>query len=541
MGNSAAMAEKIETQVFVVGGGPVGLAAAIELGRLGVETLLVERGDGNVEQPKLGLVNTRTMEFCRRWGVTREIRAAYPRDYPQDMVFATSLVGYELARQRYPTYGELPPLECSPERHQRCTQIFLDPILRAAAMSRETVALRLNCEMLSYAQDGAGVAAVCRDVRTGRTFEVAAAYMIACDGAGSPVRKSLGIDMPGRVLGHSVNIFFRVPRLWRHHKMGKAERYVLIDEDGTWGNFTSIDGRELWRLTVIHQDGPADIAAFDAPAQLRRGFGIDIDYEILSVMPWTRLETVAERFGDGRVFMAGDAIHCFSPTGGFGGNTGIADAVDLSWKLAAKLAGWGGPGLLESYELERRPIAFRNTSEAARNFRRLTSAGCNPNLLDNSEAGRRRRAEVGERVRAETQLEWESLGIQMGYRYNGSAIVVPDGTPEPPDDSRDYVPSARPGSRAPHAWMADGRSTLDLFGDGFALLRFDPAASVEPLARAAAARSVPLTVTDIAGPGVRALYAAKLAIVRPDGHVAWRADVVSAAESEKIIRTISGN
>jgi hypothetical protein len=281
------------------------------------------------------------------------------------------------------------------------------------------------------------------------------------------------------------------------------------------------------------------MSAFDADAQLRRGFGKDIDYEMLSVMPWTRLETVAEKFRDGRVFLAGDAIHCFSPTGGFGGNTGIADAVDLAWKLAAVLEGWGGPGLLASYEAERRPVALRNTSEAARNFVRLTSAGRNPALLDDTEEGRRQRAAVGELVRSETQLEWESLGIQLGYRYNGSPIVVPDGTPDPPDDSRDYVPTGRPGSRAPHAWLADGRSTLDLFGNGFALLRFDPSTDATRLLGAAETLGVPLTLSDIDDRAIGDLYAAKLAIVRPDGHVAWRgADAPD--DPDAILRRIAG-
>jgi len=197
--------------------------------------------------------------------------------------------------------------------------------------------------------------------------------------------------------------------------------------------------------------------AFDVHAALARGFGAEWDVEILSVMPWTRLQMVATSFRKSRVFLAGDAVHCFSPTGGFGGNTGISDGFNLSWKLAAVLDGWGGEQLLASYEAERRPIAFRNTGEAAVNFRRVMSAGKNPELLDDTPDGARQRAGVGEALRAETQAEWEVLGAQLGYRYEASPIDIADGTPPGPDDMQNYLPSGRPGHRAPHAWLADGR------------------------------------------------------------------------------------
>jgi 2-polyprenyl-6-methoxyphenol hydroxylase-like FAD-dependent oxidoreductase len=526
--------------VLIVGGGPVGLSLALELGRLGTPCVLVEQSDGTVEQPKLGLVSTRTMEFCRRWGTAQAIRDVYPSDYPGTQMFVTSLCGYELARQTYPSFGELPPLETSPERHQRCTQLYFEPILRRAAEAHASTEIRLQTRMTSFHQDAGVVVAQAEDLNSGESLTIEADYMVACDGASSMVRGALGIEMEGKLLSHSVNIFFKAPELWDRHDKGKAERYLLVGVGGTWGNFTAIDGRELWRLSIAGNKTPVDMDAFDAGAALVRGFGAEWDVEILSVMGWTRLQMVAASFRKGRVFLAGDAVHCFSPTGGFGGNTGISDGFNLAWKLAAVLDGWGGEQLLESYQAERRPIAFRNTGEAAVNFRRMMSAGKNPELLDDTPVGARQRAQAGEALRAETQAEWEVLGAQLGYRYEASIIDIADGTPSGPDDMQTYVPSARPGHRAPHAWLADGRSTLDLFGDGFALLRFDTGLDVTALLAAAAARAVPLTLFDIDDADIGALYEAKAAIVRPDGHVAWRGDEVPDNAGVLIAR-ISGH
>ena len=515
-------ATSIETSVLIAGGGPVGLATALELGDRGIPCLLVEQGSGVVEQPKLGLVSTRTMEFCRRWGIAQTIRDAYPPDFPQTILFVTSLAGYELARQDYPSFSELPPIDSSPERHQRCSQIFFEPILQDAVGQRPSAGLKFHCRLAGFAQDADGVTATCEDLDSGDELIIRAQYLIGCDGATSNVRKQLGIGMDGKVLSYSANIFFRAPHLWEHHDKGKAERYIVIDEDGTWANFTAIDGKELWRLSIANSRHPIDLTVFDAERELRRGLGMDLGCEILSVMPWTRRQSVAERFYDGRVLLAGDAVHCFSPTGGFGGNTGISDAVNLGWKLAAVLDGWGGPALLASYEQERRPIAFRNTSEAARNFRRMVSAGRNDKLLEASPEGQRQRDEVGELVRGETQKEWETIGVQLGYRYEDSPINISDQTAAPPDQSDVYVPVARPGSRAPHAWLADGRSTLDLFGNSFTLLRFDKSRTVAPLMEHAAAAGMPLRLADINQPEIHALYDGDLVLVRPDGHVAWR-------------------
>ncbi len=243
------------------------------------------------------------------------------------------------------------------------------------------------------------------------------------------------------------------------------------------------------------------------------------------MLPWVRRELVAERYRNGRGFIAGDAAHVMSPTGGFGMNTGIGDAVDLSWKLAATIEGWGGDGLLDSYSSERQPVGARNVAEASGNLHRMLSIGRHDDLLDPTPQGAAARHRVGREFSDIMRREWHTLGVHLGYRYEGSPICWPDGSPAPPDDPRNYVPTARPGHRAPHAFLADGRSTLDLYGRAYTLLVFGTdAASAAPLVEAAQRRGVPTEVVAIAEPHVAALYQRTFVLVRPDGHVAWRDD-----------------
>ena len=223
------------------------------------------------------------------------------------------------------------------------------------------------------------------------------------------------------------------------------------------------------------------------------------------MLPWVRRELVADRYREGRGFIAGDAAHAMSPTGGFGMNTGIGDAVDLSWKLAAVLQGWGGDGLLDSYTAERQPVGARNVAEASGNLRRMLSVGRPPPIFcdDTAEGDGDARTKSAPNSARPMRREWFTLGIHLGYRYENSPICWPDGTPAPPDEARTYEQTARPGHRAPHAWLADGRSTLDLFGRGFTLFGFGAsAAEAAPLVEAARARGVPIEFVPLNEPNV---------------------------------------
>ncbi len=536
------MTVRLETPVLIVGGGPVGLSCALELAWRGIECLLVERGDGVVRYSKMGGVAIRSMEIFRRWGIADKVRGCgFPEDYPLHQVFCTSLTGHLLKNLPYPSMGEEPIPPESPERRQRCPQLWFDPVLAKAARECDRVAMRYHCELESLEQDGSGVRGIARDVQTGERVEIAAQYAIACDGAGSGIRGALGIAFEGEVLSYSTGIYFRTPGLVHRHDKGPAERYMLIGPEGMWGNLTVVDGDAYWRLTVTGPRTQVEAGDFDAEAALRRCLGSDdIPFEIDAVMPWRRSRLVAQRFSEGRIFLAGDAAHVTAPNGGYGMNTGIADAVDIGWKIEAALAGWAGPGLLESYSAERRPVAWRAVNAAAANFANVTPDLDYSGVLDDTPAGESKRRELGEAFDRGTRGEWETLGVVLGYRYDTSPVVVPDGSAPTPDDPRIYVPTSRPGHRAPHAWLPDGRSTLDLFGKGYVLLRFGrDAPDPLPFVEAAKRSKLPLTVVDISDPVAARLYERKLVLVRPDGHSAWRGDAVPS-NTAAVIDTVRG-
>ncbi|MGE0744004.1 MAG: FAD-dependent oxidoreductase [Rhodospirillales bacterium] len=527
------MSETIEMPVLVVGAGPVGLALAGDLGWRGVPCTLIEQSDGSIYQPRQDYVSARTMEFCRRWGIVADVEASpYPRDYPQDNAYiAGSLAeGWEIGRWPVPSMDATPYGPESPQRRERCPQNMFDPILKKFASSFPHVALRYRHRFAGFAQDGDGVTVTADRLDTGATVRFRARYLVGCDGANSRVRDAAGIAMEGEpVLTYTTNVIFRCAGFERLHDKRPGYRFIFIDPDGTWATIVAINGRDQWRFSIIgNRHERRELSQAEIDAAIRKAVGRAFDYEILSVVPWTRKELVAAKYRDGRVLLAGDAVHCHSPTGGFGMNTGVADAVDLSWKLEAMLAGWGGPQLLDSYEAERKPVAHRNVMEASGNLRRMLSPGHNPGLLDRTPQGTAVRAALGQEFAQAMKREWRTAGIHLGYRYEGSPIVWPDGTPAPPYETSTYVPTARPGARAPHVNLADGRSTLDLFGRGFVLLRMGEGPDPAPLTAAAGRAALPLTVVALAEPAVRPAYAAALALIRPDGHVAWRGDALPA-------------
>jgi 2-polyprenyl-6-methoxyphenol hydroxylase-like FAD-dependent oxidoreductase len=514
------------TPVIVVGAGPVGLALAGDLGWRGVECVLIEQSDGSIYQPRMDLVGIRTMEFCRRWGLVGAVEASpYPRDLPQDNVYVTSLAGWELGRERMATLDAAKPPPESPQRRERCPQNMFDPILREFAAAQRSVTLRYRTRLVSFAQDADGVTAEV-ETEDGTRERIRAQYLVGCDGGRSLVRETLGVGMVGTAaLTYTTNVIFHCPGLVALHDKGRAYRFIILGSEGTWSTIVAINGTDQWRFSIIGGNEPREYTTDEIRALIRRAVGRDFDYEILTVMPWVRRELVAERYGEGRVHMAGDAVHMLSPTGAFGMNTGIQDAVDLSWKLVAVLQGFGGPHLLASYDAERRPIGHRNVREAAANFRRMTSPRPGPLIVEKTQEGDAFRQKLGAEFAEIMRHEWFTLGVHLGYRYVDSPICCPDGTSPPPDEPNRYVPSASPGCRAPHVWLAPGRSTLDLFGKGFALLGFGAdTADVETLMAAARARRVPVTFTPIDHAEAAALYQRKLVLVRPDGHVAWRGD-----------------
>lgn len=517
--------ESIEVPVLVIGAGPVGLATALELGWRGVDCLVVEQGDGSIIDAKMFATGIRTLEFCRRWGIAQAVKEwGFPADYPFDNVFVTSLAGHELARIPMPSVEETAPFPTSPERFVHCPQFVFDPILAGAARQQPGVDLRYRHSMTGLEPGNESVAAEIRDIENDRTLRVAARWVVGCDGFHSPTRHLLGIEMRGREkINRSLNIMFEAPDLLRLHDKGKAGRYVIVDDRGPWASLVPADGVKLWRLMVYNAEEDK-VSEAGARELVERAVGHGLPLRIASIGHWVRRCMVADAYRRGRIFLAGDAVHVMPPNGGLGMNTGIGDAVDLAWKIAAVEQGWGGHHLLDSYEAERRPVGVRACEEAMKGFRRLGPSPSFEGITGEGARAEGQRREVGAALAEESRQTWENpLNVHLGYCYSSSPICLRDEpVPPEPEDSRNYVQSTFPGSRAPHVWLDKDVSTLDLFGRGFTLLRRQKV-DVNRLVISAQGIGLPLTVLDL--PEAAASdYPHALTLVRPDGHVAWRSE-----------------
>lgn len=531
--------------ILIVGAGPVGLALAGDLAWRGTECLLIERGDGGITQPKMDMVGIRTMEFARRWGIAEWVRnSPYPRDYPQDNVYVESLAGFEFGREKVPSKNEekIPPQ--SPEKRERCPQDMFDPILQRFVRQYPRATLKYRTELIGFVEKEDGVVATLNDLETGESYEIEADYLIGTDGGASFVREKAGIRMTGQpVLTHTVNIIFRSSGLPALHDKGLAYRFIFIGPEGTWLTIVAINGKDRWRMSIVGDAEKREFSEEDIRELIVRAAGREFDFEIESVMPWVRRELVADHYSTKRVFIAGDAAHLMSPTGGFGMNTGIGDAIDLSWKLNAVIEGWGGPALLASYEAERRPVAEHNVAEASGNLKLMLEPRKTPPPPEIFMPGTEHdaaRAAYGKWYGDMMKREWYTIGIHLGYIYGNSPVVVSDGTPVPVQETAVYNQTTIPGARAPHVWLKDGSSTLDLFGKGFVLVRLGgDAPSGETMAKAAVDAGVPLRIVTLNEPEAIAAYERKLVLVRPDGHVCWRGDI-EPRDPAAVIDTVSG-
>ncbi len=533
----------IEIPILIAGGGPVGLALALDLNFHGTPSLIVEKAVCTGKEPlaKAGTFNERTMEFCRRWGLIDRIAKGFPDDLPRDTVYCTALDGELLGRSSVPSARDRGIPLGSPEMMRRCPQYIFDPILADGVMAGQHSNIRYNTRFDSFEQDDDGVTSYLTDLQSNEKIVVRSQYLVGCDGVRSVVRE--GLNIPFDViadLDFSLSAMIKIDDIDSYHPFGRCERFMFIGSEGTWANMTSVDGRTLWRFTVVGSDTYLKPESFDIKAIIDRALGNSgVPYSIEKVVPWRRAQMLARHYGKGRVMLAGDAIHTTSPTGGHGVNTGIGDAVGLSWVLNSLVDGWGSPGLLLAYEEERRPIAIRNFGSSTENYKVWVGKGMD-NVLKEGPLGIAARRNIGISMQQGLQQEWYSQGRALGYRYEGSPVIIPDNTPEPEDHPSYYYPTARPGHRAPHAWLADGRSIIDLFGKGFVLLNFGAGqADLEILHATAKNSGILLRIETIVQPEIAALYQRKLVLVRPDGHVAWRADVIPQ-NIEKIFNHVRG-
>lgn len=540
------------TEVLIAGGGPVGMALALDLAYRGIGCVIADAGDGEVRHPKVSTIGPRSMELFRRWGVADAIRCAgWPADHPLDIAWVTRVGGHEVHRYRRGTAGSRPAFTHTPEPDQICPAHWLNPVLTRAVGVHPDGPLRLRTTVDQVRQTADEVEATLTDHATGTRSTVRARYLVACDGANSPIRRACGIAAPARHRTQVFrNILFRAPQLRERLGDRAALVYFLLLSDTLRFPMRSLDGSDLYNLVVGVDAGDGadepetDAGRRDALSLIREALALDTPVELVGDGEWRLTHRVADTYRARRVFLAGDAAHTLSPSGGFGLNTGIGDAADLGWKFAATLNGWAGRLLLDTYQTERRPIAVQSLQEAHQNLRRTLRREVPPQIHRDGPEGERARAELAERLRnGGAQREFDAPGIHFGLRYRSPAIVEDPGVPPRhggPDP--DWRPGSEPGYRAAHAWWdaANSTSTLDLFGRGFVLLHFGGHDGLAGLERAFAARGVPLTVRSGGDAEVAKLYERSFVLVRPDGQVAWRGDELPA-DPEEFADTVRGD
>lgn len=515
-----------DTQVLVVGAGPVGLTLSLALADLGVRCILIERNEAPSGLPKMERCNARTMEIYRRLGLAEPVRAAgLPAECPMDVFVVTSLVEEPILRLPYGSVKECQEDIAAHndgtrtlEPYQLISQYTLEPLLKGIAERNPLIDVRFGCEFIRFDDSGGRVSV---DVRyaDGAEETLTAAYLVGCDGASSPVRKQLGIKLAGD--GSMLTLhqaLFRCDDLYERIPIGKGRHYHVCDSQS--GFVIVQDDTRHFTLHAVVED------ASEMPMLFEKIVGMPIEYETLYIGKWTQYLLLADSYGRGRVFIAGDAAHLVIPTGGLGMNTGVGDVIDLAWKLQGTLAGWGGENLLGSYETERRQIGARNVAASGRANagRREWRAAWKPQIRDNTPEGEEIRANVAAIADREQRKTNEILGIEAGYRYRESPLIWPEPGEGPDPDNPDYVPTTWPGFRLPHVWLKDGAAIHDKLGKGYTLLRLDGGREdMSGFITAMKKTGAPFEILDLDDPHAVEVYEGyELFLLRPDLHIVWR-------------------
>ena len=517
--------------VLIVGAGPVGLALAIELGTRGVNALVVERNDRGGLAPRAKTTNVRTRTLFRRWGIADALADASPLgvEYPNDVFYVTRMSGFPLAHLKNAFNAAPARAQEYPEHAQWIPQYTLEKVMLDHARTVQGVDVRFATTFVSARQTDAEVISEIREA-DGKISEVTSRYLVGADGARSAIRDMIGAKMEGRYgLMFSYNIIFRAPGLAQAHPQGRGMMYWQMNTDGL-SILGPMDQGDTWYFGPVGAKEGVSLSKTDAAALIAKTTGIDLPYEILSTDQWVASELLADHYRLGRIFLAGDACHLHPPYGGYGMNMGVGDGVDLGWKMAAVLKGWGGPDLLDSYQYERRQVHNIVIQEAVANLPAVGAPIDFATLEMDTPEGLALRQRIGAGIVETKTREFHTLGTVLGLGYEKSPVNTFDKafeagvTPRPVSHGQDYFPTARPGHLAPHAWLPNGRSLYDAFGPGFTLV---VAKGVDRATTARASRharelGIPLKVLRPGSVPVAELYQAELTLVRPDQHVAWR-------------------
>jgi 2-polyprenyl-6-methoxyphenol hydroxylase-like FAD-dependent oxidoreductase len=572
------MTSTIETDVLIAGGGPFGLMLANELGRRNIRCLLVDPKPSTAFNPQANATQARTMEHFRRLGFANEIRAqGLPPHHPTDIAYLTRFSGTELARLRLPTAAAAPQAIkamsgswSAAELPHRVSQKFVEVSLRKHAEKFASNEIRYGWKLVSFSDSSSSVntnslvqtsvskpiqAVIERAAESAQNptlksekIQVNAQYLIGADGARSFIRHQLGIPWGGAtgfkrnfMGGKMLAVYLKAPQFYELNQNDRAWMYVAVNPE-LRAFIMSVDGESEFAFHVQMSDDAATeaLTAEDAKRLFALAYGQAIDIEILSMATWLAGHAlVAESFQKGHVFLGGDAVHLFTPTGGLGYNTAVEDAVNLGWKLAAVINGQAQPQLLGSYELERKPLAIRNTSYARQFADSIGLFDADPALEAATTEGAHARSVAADYLNGHVRREFNIPGVTFGGRYKQSPIIVSDGTHAPEDAANTYTPSACPGGRPPHAWMADGSSLFDSFNFEWTLLVLGEAsADFSIFCEVAAKYQLDLKVVRHSSNELAQLYEATLILIRPDQMVAWRGS--DGAQAEAILKQASG-
>jgi 2-polyprenyl-6-methoxyphenol hydroxylase-like FAD-dependent oxidoreductase len=518
-------------QIMIVGAGPVGLATAIELAQRGVHCRVIDQTDDVGFNPRAKITNVRSMELMRRWGIAEKVREAAPlrSNYPSNIVFATSLRGYPLARIANAFYCDRERDERYAEPAQWIPQYTLVRVLRDYLRTFPNIELIYGWRLENIAEKSDRVTVYAKEIASGRLIATDCVFLVGADGAHSTVRSHLGISMKGQhAYLRNYTVVFRERDLAKRHSLGEAILYWLVNP-ACPGIMGPMDKGDLWFFgTGVPEN--LDVTTLDPVELIRRATEVNFDPEILAIDPWLTHRLVADRYRSDRIFLAGDACHLHPPSGGYGMNMGFGDALDLGWKLAAVLQGWGGTALLDAYQTERQPVHVRIIDEAVENFSFLPNQMVREKITQFGSEGDNVRAAVGQQILQNKVREFKNLGLVLGCRYEGSPIIISDGSAPPPEDRENYYPSAYPGCLAPHCWLLDGSSLYDHFGPGYTLITTKQGIDAAScLAVAAEGRDVPFHIFRHQDSRITDLYQSHFALIRPDQFVAWRGNVIPDA------------